>query len=189
MAGDDNSVLETLSEGQKDCLRLVGQHFSSKEIARELKISPHTVDQRLKRATAILSANSRFDAARMLMNGEKTAFFFASPPADTQYESLVYQRPDLLSDAQTGNQSGSTESAMPTGDTSGSMLNEVHASYVGLAKTKSQTQSFWSALLEGKRENNLTVGMRLLLMVLIMVLGLLGFAILVSAIEGLSRLT
>ena len=39
-----------LSEGQLDCLRLVAQHLSSKEIAVELGISPHTVDQRVRQA-------------------------------------------------------------------------------------------------------------------------------------------
>ena len=33
-----------LTEGQKACLRLVGQHYTSKEIARTLGISPFTVD-------------------------------------------------------------------------------------------------------------------------------------------------
>ena len=39
-----------LSKGQLDCLRLVDQHYSSKEIAGELNISPHTVDQRIRQA-------------------------------------------------------------------------------------------------------------------------------------------
>jgi len=39
-----------LSEGQLDCLRLVDQHLSSKEIAVELGISPHTVDQRIRQS-------------------------------------------------------------------------------------------------------------------------------------------
>ena len=50
-----------LSAGQLDCLRLVDQLSSSKEIAAELKISPHTVDQRIRQALAILGV----DAARM----------------------------------------------------------------------------------------------------------------------------
>jgi DNA-binding CsgD family transcriptional regulator len=53
-----------LSEGQRDCLRLKGQSLSSKEIARILKIYPHTVDERLKRAKALLEMTSRLGAAR-----------------------------------------------------------------------------------------------------------------------------
>lgn len=48
----------------KECLRLAAQHYSSKEIARMLGISKHTVDQRLRHATQQLGASSRFDAAR-----------------------------------------------------------------------------------------------------------------------------
>ena len=43
-----------LSRGQLDCLLLVDQHLSSKEIAAELKISPHTVDQRIRFALQAL---------------------------------------------------------------------------------------------------------------------------------------
>ena len=46
-----------LSAGQLDCLRLVDQHLSSKEIAAELKISPHTVDQRIRGALHILGVD------------------------------------------------------------------------------------------------------------------------------------
>jgi len=34
--------VQRLSVGQLDCLRLVNEHLSSKEIATELDISPHT---------------------------------------------------------------------------------------------------------------------------------------------------
>ena len=43
-----------LTPAQLDCLRLVDQLMSSKEIAAELHISPHTVDQRIRQALAIL---------------------------------------------------------------------------------------------------------------------------------------
>ena len=43
-----------LSRGQLDCLLLVDQHLSSKEIAAELHISPHTVDQRIRGALQTL---------------------------------------------------------------------------------------------------------------------------------------
>ena len=39
-----------LTGGQKACLRLVAQHYVSKEIARKLRISHLTVDQRLDAA-------------------------------------------------------------------------------------------------------------------------------------------
>ena len=55
-----------LTRGQLDCLLLVDQHLSSKEIAVELGISPHTVDQRIRGALQILGVERRTQAARMV---------------------------------------------------------------------------------------------------------------------------
>lgn len=74
-----------LSEGQKACLRMVLRHMSSKDIARALDISPHTVDQRLKLAMRSLGAATWVDAARA----------FAAIEAGEGYQCLVYQEPDL----------------------------------------------------------------------------------------------
>lgn len=59
-----------LSEGQKECLRLVLIHMTSKEIARHLGISSHTVDQRIRYAIRILGARSRMQAALRLSEAE-----------------------------------------------------------------------------------------------------------------------
>ncbi len=74
-----------LSEGQRDCLRLVLQHNSSKEIARALGISPHTVDQRLRQAMRVLDASSRVEAAKRL----------ASLEGADRYQPLIYQPSDI----------------------------------------------------------------------------------------------
>ena len=55
-----------LSKGQLDCLLLVDQHWSSKEIAVELGISSHTVDQRIRGALQVLGVERRSQAARMV---------------------------------------------------------------------------------------------------------------------------
>lgn len=62
-----------LTEGQKACLRLVGQHHTSKEIARKLGISPFTVDQRLDAARRKLDASSRREAAMIFAKIEMHA--------------------------------------------------------------------------------------------------------------------
>ena len=66
----DAERLNKLSEAQRICLRMVFMHMSSKDIARELGISPHTVDQRLKGAMQILGVDSRVEAARILARHE-----------------------------------------------------------------------------------------------------------------------
>jgi DNA-binding CsgD family transcriptional regulator len=66
-AGDEMMArVAPLSAGQLDCLRLVNQHLSSKEIAAELNISPHTVDQRVRQALQTLGVERRAQAARIV---------------------------------------------------------------------------------------------------------------------------
>ncbi len=70
-----------LTPGQIACLELVNQHFTSKEIARKLDISPFTVDQRLDAARRKLNAPSRKDAAKL----------FAAMQREAVSEPLVYE--------------------------------------------------------------------------------------------------
>jgi DNA-binding CsgD family transcriptional regulator len=77
--------LAKVPQGQRDCLRLVLGHMSSKEIGRMLGISSHTVDQRLKQAMRTLGASSRVEAARML----------AALEGGERHQPLVYQAADI----------------------------------------------------------------------------------------------
>ena len=56
-------ALGELTDKQREVLDLLIQHKTSKEIARRLSISPHTVDQRIQFAKEKLGANSRSEAA------------------------------------------------------------------------------------------------------------------------------
>ena len=77
-----------LTPGQRACLRLVHERLTSKDIARELAISPHTVDQRLRQAIEILGVSSRVEAARAFAAQE-----------GAPYQSLIYQTPYIADDA------------------------------------------------------------------------------------------
>ena len=81
-----------LTPGQLDCLRLVDQLLSSKEIAAELKISPHTVDQRIRQALATLGVERRAQAARIVAQ-------YSGP-----YQRLIHQSPYIAADAQPATQ-------------------------------------------------------------------------------------
>ena len=72
-----------LTKGQLDCLRLVDQHLSSKEIATELDISPHTVDQRIRQALHTLGVERRTQAARLVAQ-------YSGP-----YQRLIHQTPHI----------------------------------------------------------------------------------------------
>ena len=61
-----------LSEGQRECLRMVYRHMETKEIARILGISPDGVTQRIKTAMRILGVQRRRDAAMILAQHEGT---------------------------------------------------------------------------------------------------------------------
>lgn len=71
MARMPESRFNRLTQRQRDCLKLVAQGYTSKEIARDLGISYSTVDNHLLAAMQILEAGSRAEAARLFMrNGE-----------------------------------------------------------------------------------------------------------------------
>ena len=79
------NLVARLSKGQLDALLLVDQHLSSKEIAVELGISPHTVDQRIRGALQILEVERRAHAARMV--GQ----------VHGPYQRLIHQTPHIES--------------------------------------------------------------------------------------------
>ena len=87
-----SDLVAQLTDGQRDCLRLVYRHMTSKDIARALDISPHTVDMRLRTAMKTLAVGSRIDAARALVDSEGEAGV---------YQSLIYQSPDVAVGADT----------------------------------------------------------------------------------------
>jgi DNA-binding CsgD family transcriptional regulator len=76
-----------LTDKQWECLRLVGQNFSSKQIARKLDISHHAVDQRIRFAVKALGAEDRFDAARIVATVDQGQ--------SKTYEPLAYQPPHV----------------------------------------------------------------------------------------------
>jgi DNA-binding CsgD family transcriptional regulator len=73
-----------LSEGQRECLRMVYRHMETKEIARSLGISPDGVTQRIKAAMRILGVDRRRDAALILAEAEGTESYppLVYPPRD-----------------------------------------------------------------------------------------------------------
>jgi hypothetical protein len=70
---------------------MVFEHMSSKDIARSLSISPHTVDQRLRLAMRTLGVASRVEAARLLADAEGEHH--------VGYQGLIYQTPGIALDS------------------------------------------------------------------------------------------
>jgi DNA-binding CsgD family transcriptional regulator len=75
-------ALRLLSPREKDCLRLVYENHSSKEIARRLGISQTSVDTHVRQARGKLGLRDRYDAARLLQSWEQGAAAAAAAPVD-----------------------------------------------------------------------------------------------------------
>lgn len=86
--GDPDNYISLLSAAQIETLRHVFEHKNSKEIARLMGVSPHTVDERVRRSLRKLNVSNRIEAARILArNG---VFDHVTP-----YQPLTYQLIDL----------------------------------------------------------------------------------------------
>jgi len=106
----DNPVAR-LSEGQRECLRMVYRHMETKEIARILGISPDGVTQRIKTAMRILGVDRRRDAAHILAEAEGTDSYppLVHPPRDI----AIAPEPATFAPSTGGNwHSGSSGEAM-----------------------------------------------------------------------------
>lgn len=162
-----------LSPGQRACLRLVQERLTSKDIARELAISPHTVDQRLRQAIEILGVTSRVEAARV----------FAAQESDA-YQSLIYQAPYIADDA------GPAPTRLPdTGERwrETATVDEMQAPYLAFAS--SQPASFIPPLpvRRGSR-NDLTIMQRLGWTFAVAVGTALSAGVFLSGIEALGSI-
>ena len=67
---DERAKVGRLTDRQKDCLRLVGQGFTSKEIGPRLGITHVTVDNYIRKALELLQVENRMVAARLLVAHE-----------------------------------------------------------------------------------------------------------------------
>ena len=86
--GDPDNYISLLSVAQIETLRHVYEHKNSKQIARLMNVSPHTVDERVRRSLKKLNASNRIEAARILaVHG---VFDNVTP-----YQPLTYQLIDL----------------------------------------------------------------------------------------------
>src|SRR5436309_7597996 len=163
-----------LSPGQLDCLRLVDQHLSSKEIAAELKISSHTVDQRIRQALATLGVERRTQAARIVAQ-------YSGP-----YQRLIHQSPYI-------------ELASPNGHPEAAVSHQIrHADRAGEAGgagflTEQRPASFWPSLqlpfaTRSTPRNEMSVGQRLFWIATIAIGAAVSAGMYLAGLESLSRL-
>jgi len=193
-----SDLVAQLTVGQRDCLRLVYRHMTSKDIARALDISPHTVDMRLRTAMRTLAVASRVDAARLFVESEGEPHL---------YQSLIYQAPDIAEN------DGAVTIASPASTTdndfadqqfsprfrpdheppaggpprpAGASLSYDDAKTIDFRRRASDAEA--TELLPWGRRNTLSSGARLAWIAGIAIGSALGFGAIVGALEALKNL-
>ena len=186
LPGDDRRALEhseedpvalrvaKLTAGQLDCLRLVDQHLSSKEIAAELGISPHTVDQRIRQSLAILGVERRSQAARIVSQ-------YSGP-----YQRLIHQSPYIPAKAEQGHPEATVSHQIRHADRAG------EAGGAGFL-TEQRPASFWPSLqppfaTRSNPRNEMSVGQRLFWIVMIAIGAAFSAGMYLAGLESLARL-
>ncbi len=174
----------TVNRGQLECLRLVSQNYSSKEIARRLGISRFTVDQRLRFACQKLGVASRFEAAR-LVGSEVPA-----PP----YEGFVYQPSYIAEPTEPGmmTASSSPPGLLPDAEFSYAEtyeLRDAQGYYAGIPGVPHQGSFTWPNPFIGGGANDLTFLQRIFWIAALAILSAMAFGAFATGLEALSRLT
>lgn len=204
----ESSEVAALTDAQRDCLRLVYQHMTSKDIARVLNVSPHTVDMRLRTAMRTLAVGSRIEAARLLVQEE--AGGEVMPDA---YQPLIYQASDVAPGLELPNlgspgSSGGGESAHhlrehrfnpdvgPSAngpprpaDASVSFEPQHSSSWSGADVADLEVRTPWLVeSLPWGQKNNLSIGLRLGWILIIAIGSALAFGAILAALASLKTL-
>lgn len=163
-----------LTQGQLDCLCLVAEHLSSKEIAVELRISPHTVDQRIRGALAVLGVDRRAQAARIVAR-------YCEP-----YQRLIHQSPHVEVEPREQQPESAVGPSIRHADRAG------EAGGPGF-NTEQRADSSWSSLqlpfaTRSHPRNEMSVGLRLLWIVLIATGAAFSAGLYLAGLESLARM-
>ena len=163
-----------LTAGQLDCLRLVDQHLSSKEIAGELGISPHTVDQRIRQSLATLGVDTRKHAARIVAQ-------YSGP-----YQRLIHQSPYIPDELQSGQPEAAVGNQIRHADRAGEVGG---AGFL----TEQRPASFWPSLqlpfaTRSNPRNEMSVGQRLFWIATIAIGAAFSAGMYLAGLESLARL-
>ena len=92
LGGDLDSWRTELTDVQVRCLHLVARGYTSKEIAKELGLTPMTVDQYLHRAKKTVGAPDRRSAARRVLDPPDAIVF---KPFEFKTAAVAQPSPDV----------------------------------------------------------------------------------------------
>lgn len=166
--------LARLSEAQLAVLRLVGQHMNSKEIAAELGISPHTVDQRIRTAIRLLGVARRQEAARMVA-------LVVGP-----YQPLIHQPPLIDPEPISAEPDGAIGFQIRHADRTGETGDAGLDTEQGTAHPRSLLVLPWAT--RSNPQNRMSVGQRLLWIMLISMGATFSAGMYLAGLESFARL-
>ncbi|UUR07609.1 helix-turn-helix domain-containing protein [Sphingomonas glaciei] len=176
-----------LSRGQLEVLRLVNRHLSSKEIAAQLGISSHTVDQRVRGAIRILGVSRRSEAARLvdLFDTAGTPAVAATEGRTGPYQRLIHQAPDIDAGSDPSQSEGAVSSQIRHADrTRGTGTGRLETEQSALHSRSSLLP--WST--SQQASNSWGVGQRLAAIVTIAIVSSFSAGMLLAGLESLTRL-
>jgi DNA-binding CsgD family transcriptional regulator len=163
-----------LTAGQLDCLRLVDQHLNSKEIAAELRISPHTVDQRIRQALGILGVERRTQAARIVAQ-------YSAP-----YQRLIHQSPYIPAQPETDHPEAAVSTQIRHADRAGEIGEAGFLTEQRPASFRSSLQPPFAT--RSNPRNEMSVGQRLFWIATIAIGAAFSAGMYLAGLESLARL-
>ena len=172
------SPIARLSQGQIECLLLVDRHHSSKEIAARLGISPHTVDQRIRGALEKLGVERRGEAARLVAAS-------ISPDA-AAYQRLIHQSPHIDLPTQHGHDEATVRTQIRHADRAGEASPPGNLTEQSPAGSGSPLQLPFAT--RSHPSNEMSVGLRLVWIVLIAMGATFSAGMYLAGLESLSRM-
>lgn len=162
-----------------DCLALVDEHLSSKQIAQKLGISPHTVDQRIRQSLQILGVEKRGEAARLVASGMRSS-------TDPAYQRLIHQPPYIDGAPATDHEQGAVGHQIRQAGRAG------ESSLAGI-ETEQRPVNSWAPLslpipTRSQPTNEMSVAVRLLWIILIALGAAFSAGMYLAGLESLSRM-
>jgi DNA-binding CsgD family transcriptional regulator len=165
--------IKRLSDGQLEVLRLVDQHLNSKEIAAELGISPHTVDQRIRGAIRILGVARRQEAARLVAQIQP-------------YQRLIHQPPHIDESPRSDDDDPAISIQIRHADRAGGAGLAGFDTEQGTVASRSFLVPPWST--RRNPRNEMSVGQRLLWIAMIAMGASFSAGMYLAGLESLARL-
>ena len=177
------SQIDQLTDKQLEAVRGVAELKSAKEIARELDVSSHAIEARLKHARATLGVDTSAEAARLYREHVR--------PVDGHSEAslgeTVYGPSELSGRPRSGDQEPSP-GTWNRSDDEPTTLHQPQAAYLGDWVHEAPSRSWKTVLLETSQTNTLSPLARTLCIGALTLLAMLSMAVAVSLAEGFSRM-